>query len=88
VVETTDTFLRPHSWVLVRSVPHHWVARPPPKPRKTPPPAVHSTFDIDKEFGPDPYCCKKAVFAPANPAYRMPSVDYFMGNDKFKNSFL
>jgi hypothetical protein len=54
IVESDLAVLRPHTWVVVRHVPKHWVARPAATPAFTAHRSRPEAADSPDAFGPDP----------------------------------
>lgn len=77
IVESSDVYLRPDMWVVVRHVPKRYIV-PPPKPvAKKIVTSAEPAYDIDAEFGPDPMSQR-----PEAPWVWRPCVPY-VPNDPF-----
>jgi hypothetical protein len=54
IVETSEAYVRPNMFVIVRRVPRYYRIIPPPKKPVSVPVEKKECYDIENEFGPDP----------------------------------
>lgn len=87
VADTDEEYIRPSSWVVVQSVPRHWVCALPVREQQEPVHEPSLPCCEDDEFGPDVYLAKPSPIW-ARPATQPNKVDYFMGNQRYVHGFL